>query len=156
MADSKDKNILVVDDDESVAEFIDFALRNEGFGVKIAHDGNQALNSIKMEKPDLIVLDMMLPGKSGYEIIRSLQNSEYADIPIFVITGKLIDDSFQGTIQFETNVKGYMSKPLKTPIFLHKIHTLLGTMSPAEKKAIEQSKEYWGRFEPENGTNEPK
>ncbi len=149
MAEPKDKTILIVEDDESIVEFLKFALEREGFRLDFARDGLFALRSVERNKPDLIVLDMMLPGKSGYEIIKSLQANEYRHIPILVATGKFADESFKNMIKFEPNVKEYIEKPVKLQILLYRIHSLLGTVSPTDKKALEKSQELERKLNPE-------
>ncbi len=153
MAEPKDKKILVVEDDESIVEFLKFGLEREGFCVDFARDGLFALRSVERIKPDLIILDMMLPGKSGYEIIKSLQAGEHRNIPILVATGKFADESFKNMIKFEPNVREYIEKPVKLQILLSRIHSLLGTVSPTDKKALEKSRELAKKFNPE-GTND--
>jgi DNA-binding response OmpR family regulator len=153
MAEPKDKKILVVEDDESIVEFLKFGLEREGFCVDFARDGIFALRSVERIKPDLIILDMMLPGKSGYEIIKSLQANEYRDIPILVATGKFADESFKNMVKFEPNVKEYIEKPIKLQILLHGVHSLLRTVSPSEKKALERSRELDKKLNPEGTDN---
>jgi len=81
----------------------------------------------------------MIPKKSGFEIIKTLQSIYTKDIPIIVITGKFADDNLRNMIQNEPNVKDYILKPVKPAYLLYKIHSILGTMS-SEEKAIEEKK----------------
>ncbi|MDI6641038.1 MAG: response regulator [Elusimicrobiota bacterium] len=137
--DPKEKLILVVEDDETVIEFLKYAVEKDGFNTSIATDGEEAINKVKENKPDLIIVDMMLPKISGFELIKALQTPEYINIPIVVMTGKFINDGFRRTVELEPNVKEYIFKPVKPPYLLHRIHTILGTISP-EEKAIEERK----------------
>jgi len=138
-SDPKDKCILIVDDDETVMEFLKFTVEKEGFKTITALDGLTAIDKVTSEKPDLVILDMMIPKKSGFEIIKTLQSIYTKDIPIIVITGKFADDNLRNMIQNEPNVKDYILKPVKPAYLLYKIHSILGTMS-SEEKAIEEKK----------------
>ena len=148
MDETKDKLILIIDDDENVQEFLKFALEHEGFRTCSETDGSRAVDIVNSCKPDLLILDMMIPQKSGFEILKSLQVSETRNIPIIVITGRFEDDKLKTMLQFESNVKDSMSKPVKPEILLHKIHTILGTISPAQKKAEEKTKNFMNNIKP--------
>ena len=87
LTDPKDKLILVVDDDESLLDLIEHLVRKEGFRVERGVDGQEALSKAQALKPDLILLDFMLPGMGGYEVVKELQTAETSAIPIVVITG---------------------------------------------------------------------
>lgn len=149
MAEPKDKHILIVEDDRSLIGFLNITLGHEDFFVSIARDGESALKAVKSTKPDLVILDMMLPQKSGFELIKSLQTPEYRDVPIIAISGKFVDDEFRRMVLFEPNVKEYLVKPLKTPQLLHKVHLLLKTVSPSQQLAEEKGKQFKNNFNPE-------
>jgi DNA-binding response OmpR family regulator len=134
-----EKLILIVDDDETVLDFLKFAVEKDKFRTVTASDGVEALEKVKTNTPDLIILDMMIPRQSGYEVIKALQAHEYARIPILVITGRFVDDNFKHMVQFEPNVKEYIIKPVKSPYLLFKIHSLLGTES-RDQSAVEEKK----------------
>ena len=70
------KTVLVVDDEKDIIQLIKYNLEREGFRVETAFDGNTALVKANEVKPDVILLDIMLPGKDGYEVIKSLNQSE--------------------------------------------------------------------------------
>ncbi len=129
-----DKLVLVVDDDDSVRELIEFIVRNEGFRVEKAADGEEALNKARAVNPDLILLDLMLPKFGGFEILRELQSDENGSIPIVVITGRYIDRSTSDMIKQESNVKDFIEKPVKPHILAALIHKLLKTQPPLKKQ----------------------
>jgi len=86
------KKILVTDDDEQLVKAIKFELDKRGFSVYVAYNGEEALEVIERNRPDLIVLDLVLPRMGGYEVIRLLKGkTDTADIPIVVLTGVEID-----------------------------------------------------------------
>jgi len=132
--DPREKLILIVDDDDTVLDFFRFAVEKDGFKVITARDGEEALKKVHNTKPDLIIADMMMPGKGGYEVICSLQAGELWKIPVIIVSGKFVDDKFKNNILFEQNVKEYFVKPVKSPVLMHKIHSLLNTISPEEKQ----------------------
>ncbi|MFC1926677.1 PAS domain S-box protein [Chloroflexota bacterium] len=87
------KKILVTDDDEQLVKAIKFELDKRGFSVSVAYNGEEALQVMETNRPDLIVLDLLMPGMDGYEVIRLLKGkTDTADIPIVVLTGVEIDE----------------------------------------------------------------
>ena len=150
MDDPKNKHVLIVEDDRSLIGFLSVTISHDGFSVSLATDGEGAVRSIQSSKPDLIVLDMMLPQKSGFEIIRLLQTPEHRNIPIIAVSGKLIDDGFHKMILLEPNVKEYIVKPLKPQYLLFKIHSLLGTTPPQQNLAEKKGRKFRNRISPES------
>ncbi|MBN1384336.1 MAG: response regulator transcription factor [Elusimicrobia bacterium] len=83
------KKILVVDDEKDIVDLISMYLEKEGYEVMGAHDGLEAFEKIIGEKPDLVVLDIMMPKLDGHSLnIKLKENSETKDIPVIIITGK--------------------------------------------------------------------
>jgi PAS domain S-box-containing protein len=86
------KNILVVDDDEALARSLEYELHKKGFSAQIANSGKQALSFLAQKRPDLILLDLKMPGMNGFEVMQAIKDkSEIASIPIFILTGIDID-----------------------------------------------------------------
>ncbi len=84
---SDKKRVLVVDDDPDLVESVSMKLESENFNVAKAYDGQEAWDKIKEERPDLIILDVMMPRKNGYELCDELKNSkEYKDIIVVLLT----------------------------------------------------------------------
>jgi two-component system alkaline phosphatase synthesis response regulator PhoP len=84
---SDKKRILVVDDEPDFASIVQANLKKEGFDVDIAYDGVEALEKVKKNPPDAIVLDVMMPEKDGYEVCAELKGDDkYKDIPIIMLT----------------------------------------------------------------------
>jgi two-component system alkaline phosphatase synthesis response regulator PhoP len=102
--------ILVVDDDQQIVRLIRSYLEQAGMTVLMAYDGESAMHIIKKERPDLIVLDVMLPGHNGFSITRWLRaDSHLADIPILMLTAKVEDtDKISG---LELGADDYLTKP---------------------------------------------
>jgi two-component system alkaline phosphatase synthesis response regulator PhoP len=102
------KKILVVEDEPSIVKLIEFNLTKEGFHVDSALDGDIALQKIKVEMPDLIVLDLMLPRIDGLEVCRRIR-AEKEHIPILMLTAK--SDEFNKVLGLELGADDYMTKP---------------------------------------------
>ncbi len=84
---SEKQNILVVDDDPDLVESVSMKLESENFSVTKAYDGLEAWDKIKAQRPDLIILDVMMPRKNGYELCDELKQSEaYKDIVVVLLT----------------------------------------------------------------------
>ena len=128
-----DKLVLIVDDDESVRELLEFIVKKEGFRIEKASDGEEALTKARAVNPDIILLDLMLPKYGGFEILRELQTDETSGIPIVIITGRYTDRSTSDMIKQEPNVRDFIEKPVKPQILTSLIHKLLKTQ-PALRK----------------------
>ncbi len=105
------KTILVVDDEKDIVQLIRYNLEREGFKVEAASDGIEALKKANEVKPDLILLDIMLPGKDGYEVMKSLnQNEKTANIPVIFLTAKSAE--FDEVLGLELGADDYIVKPI--------------------------------------------
>ena len=100
--------IMVVDDEESLVRLITYNLNKEGFNTIAAYDGDEALNLIIQEKPDLIILDLMLPGKDGLEICRELRSKKIRT-PIIMLTAR--DEEIDKVLGLEMGADDYVTKP---------------------------------------------
>ena len=82
-----EKRIILVDDDQDFCEILKSRLEKEGFTVEVAYDGEQGLKKVKSNPPDLLILDVMMPKKSGLEVCKELKaDSAYKEIPIIMLT----------------------------------------------------------------------
>lgn len=104
------KKILVVDDEKPIADILQFNLENEGFEVRCAYDGEEALEKVSEEKPDLILLDVMLPKKDGMEVCRELRRTY--NMPIIMLTAK--DSEIDKVLGLELGADDYVTKPFST------------------------------------------
>ncbi|MBM7693549.1 two-component system response regulator VicR [Peribacillus deserti] len=105
-----DKRILVVDDEKPIADILQFNLKKEGFDVHCAYDGNEAVKMVEEITPDLILLDIMLPGRDGMEVCREVRKKH--DIPIIMLTAK--DSEIDKVLGFELGADDYVTKPFST------------------------------------------
>lgn len=127
LADPKDKLVLLVDDDESLLDLMEHVVQKEGFRTDRAVDGAEAMRKAEALSPDLILLDFMLPGMSGYEVLRELQARGSGGIPVIVVTGRQMDRKNVALLRMEPNVKEFMEKPLRPALLAANIHNLLKT-----------------------------
>jgi len=104
------RKIFVVDDERHIVRLVEVNLQRAGYDVVTAYDGVEALEKVKAEKPDMIVLDVMMPRKDGFEVLQDLQgNPATADIPVIMLTAKAQDaDVFKG---WQSGVSSYLTKP---------------------------------------------
>jgi DNA-binding response OmpR family regulator len=128
--DPGDKTVLIVDDDDSIRDLLEFIVRKEGFKVEKAADGEEALEKARALLPDLMLLDLMLPRFGGFEILRELQTDETSGIPIVIITGRYTDRSTSDMIKQEPNVRDFVEKPVRPPVLAALIHKILRTQPP--------------------------
>lgn len=118
------KTVLVVDDEKDIVQLIRYNLEREGFKVESAPDGNEALKKAADAKPDLILLDIMLPGKDGYEVMKSLNQSEKtANIPVIFLTAKSAE--FDEVLGLELGADDYVVKPISPRKLISRIRAVL-------------------------------
>jgi len=123
----EDMRILIVDDDESVWDVLYYIVRKEGFRVEKASDGTEAMEKARLLHPALIILDLMLPGSGGFEVLRELQAEDTLDIPIILVSGRRMDLSTLEMLKRESNVKEFLEKPVKPQVLVALLHSLLKT-----------------------------
>ena len=121
---SQPAKILIVDDEPDLAETVRFSLELEGYSVLVATNGEEGLNVARQEKPDLILLDLMLPKLDGYKVCRLLKFDErYKSIPILMLTAKTQEkDKILGK---ETGANEYLTKPFDMDELMAKIKSYL-------------------------------
>ncbi|MDZ5471676.1 response regulator YycF [Bacillus sp. 31A1R] len=105
-----DKKILVVDDEKPIADILQFNLKKEGYEVHCAYDGNEALEKVEEIKPDLILLDIMLPQRDGMEVCREVRKKY--EMPIIMLTAK--DSEIDKVLGLELGADDYVTKPFST------------------------------------------
>ncbi len=116
--------ILLVDDEPNIVKIVNRRLVSEGYSVLIAMDGMTALEKARSEKPDLIILDVMLPKLSGYEVCRQLkQDTRYQKIPIIMLTALAHESDEE--FGFEVGTDAYIRKPFRAQQLLEKIKELI-------------------------------
>lgn len=129
MNDATTKTILVVDDEADVRSYLQAALVEAGFKVVTANDGNEAMQQVEKDPPDLISLDLVMPGKSGARFYRDMiKHKDHSKIPIIIVTGHARDDLGKADLK-ELTMSGpgiYLEKPVKPDNYVAAIKQLLG------------------------------
>ena len=116
--------ILVVDDDQKIVRLVKAYLEQAGFQVLAAYDGETALHTIRRERPDLVILDLMLPDRDGWDITRILRSdSSLANTPIVMLTARVEDSDT--LIGFELGADDYITKPFNPPEVVARIKAVL-------------------------------
>lgn len=115
------KKVLIVDDDKKLTDIIERYLTQYEFNVIVANDGKDVNVLIKDNKPDLILLDVMLPGKSGFDILREIQKE--FEIPVIMLTAK--GDEVDKVIGLEMGADDYITKPFSVRELIARIRTVL-------------------------------
>ncbi|MBM3287717.1 MAG: response regulator [Candidatus Eisenbacteria bacterium] len=118
------KRILVVDDEIYIVHILEFSLTMEGYQVLTAADGEEAMRLIEQERPDLVVLDIMMPKMDGYEVCRRLrQDEQLKGIPVILLSakGRAVDRE----VGLQAGADDYITKPFSPRKLLEKIRDLL-------------------------------
>lgn len=118
------KKILIVDDEPDILEFLQYSLKKEGYEVVTASDGKQAILVAEREKPNLILLDIMMPELDGVETCRTLRSKkEFADTPVAFLTAR--DEDFSQIAALDVGGDDYITKPIKPRVLISRINALL-------------------------------
>jgi two-component system alkaline phosphatase synthesis response regulator PhoP len=126
------KRVLVVDDDVKTVELVKLYLSRDGYRVLAAYDGEEALHLARENRPDLIVLDLMLPGVDGLEVCRTIRNE--SDVPIIMLTARTTDeDKLTG---LGLGADDYVSKPFSPRELAARVRTVLRRL-PGERGPVE-------------------
>ncbi len=115
--------IMIIEDEKQIARFIELQLRHENYNVKIEYDGLQGLAGVRQYEPDLILLDIMLPGLNGIEVCRKIR--EFSSVPIIMLTAR--DQTIDKVSGLDTGANDYMTKPFEMDELLARIRAALRT-----------------------------
>ncbi len=127
------KKILTVDDEKDILNVLEYNLGNAGFKVVTADDGAKALEIAKKEAPDLIILDIMLPGMEGTEVLKMIKKDEFTEkIPVIMLTAR--GEEIDRVLGFELGADDYIVKPFSPKELLLRVNALL-KRRPQEKDA---------------------
>ncbi len=113
--------ILVVDDDPNISRLVQLYLEKEGFEVRTAARGDDAVNEFRRLPPDLILLDVMLPGLDGYQVLRAVRRS--GAIPVIMLTAR--DETFDKVLGLELGADDYMTKPFDAKELVARVKAVL-------------------------------
>ncbi len=133
--ESKGKTILIADDEPDILEIVSYNLRNEGYTIHTAADGEEALEKARLYNPDLIILDVMMPRKTGMEVCRLLRmNPAFRGTLIIFLTA--LNDELSHLKGLEYGADDYISKPVSTKILVSKVNALFRRIHKEEDNNI--------------------
>lgn len=125
--------VLIIEDDQGILKFLRRGLTYEGYEVAIAEDGEQGLELAQEENPDLVILDLMLPGIDGLEVCRRLRAD--GEVPILMLTAK--DETNDRVTGLDMGADDYMVKPFEFKELLARIRALMRRAQPTQSKVLE-------------------
>ncbi len=132
--------ILVVDDDKNICELLRLYLEKEGYSVILSHDGGEAVVKFNALNPDLILLDIMLPGLDGWQVCREIRKK--SNVPIIMLTAK--GETFDKVLGLELGADDYVVKPFDTKEIIARVKAVLRRMdqhnAPVENKEVSYDK----------------
>lgn len=117
----EDCKILIVDDDVHICELLRLYIAKEGFSTIIAHDGKRAIELFESQSPDLVLLDIMLPEKDGWQVCKDIRKN--SKVPIIMLTAK--GETFDKVLGFELGADDYITKPFDTRELVYRIKAVL-------------------------------
>ena len=131
LVDPKERLVFIVDDDDALRDLMDAMVSREGFRTEVFPGASELEEALAARRPHLILLDLMMPGRSGVELLRQLQAGDGHDIPIVIVTARAMDSAFIEELRAERNVAEFLKKPVQPKRLTGLLHGLLGTR-PAE------------------------
>lgn len=115
------ERILVVDDEDAIVQLVAYNLRRSGYDVVTAGDGEEALRIFRTERPDLVVLDVMLPGADGFEVCKEMRKE--SDLPILMLTAR--SEEIDRVVGFEIGADDYVAKPFSPRELVGRVKAIL-------------------------------
>src|SRR6266567_7478987 len=129
MSGVSERTILVVEDERAIAEAVRARLESEGYQVSVVHDGPQAIEAAASERPDLVVLDLMLPGMDGLEVCQEIQKRDW--IPVLMLTARTEEaDKVAG---FAVGADDYLTKPFSMRELTARVRAIIRRMERIEE-----------------------
>lgn len=132
------QKILIVDDDEHISELISLYLTKEFYDTKIVYDGEEALRQFRLFSPNLILLDLMLPGIDGYQVCREIR--QQSNVPIIMLSAK--GEVFDKVLGLELGADDYIIKPFDSKELVARVKAVLRRYQPAQASQIKPAGKY--------------
>jgi len=145
------QSVLVVEDETSIASFVALYLKNAGYKIRTVGSGQEALEGVSAERPDLIVLDLMLPDIDGIEVCRRIRRS--SDVPILMLTAR--DEDVDKIIGLEVGADDYLTKPFNPRELVARVKSILRRSVP-ERRELQTKQITHGELEIDAGRREVK
>lgn len=134
--DPRTRKVLIADDEPDILEILKYNLSKEGYQVVTAKDGDEALDKAKLTQPDLVVLDIMMPKKTGVEVCEIMRAQPvFKDTLILFLTA--LNDEATQIKGLETGADDYVSKPISPKVFLSRVNALLRRANKTDAKIIQ-------------------
>ena len=127
------RKVLVADDERNIRHILDFSLHAEGFTVLSAHNGEDAFKLAVEERPDLVILDVMMPGQSGLDVLRTLRR--HSETPVLMLTAR--GDDIDRIVGLELGADDYLGKPANPRELSARIRAILRRTDPATPSSIQ-------------------
>ena len=134
--EARARKVLIADDEPDILEILKYNLLNEGYQVFTAKDGDEAVEKAKMFQPELIVLDIMMPKKSGVQVCEILRTQPAFKNTLIIFLTALNDESTQ-IRGLETGADDYVSKPISPKVFISRVNALFRRVPKKESKVVE-------------------
>ncbi len=129
------KKILIADDEPDILEILQFNLQNEGYEVITAKNGDEAIEAAKKNQPNLIILDVMMPGKNGIEVCNTLRMQPAFQDTLIIFLSALSDESTE-VRGLETGADDYLTKPVSPKVLLSKVNALFRRVNDKEPLGV--------------------
>ncbi len=126
------KQILIVDDEQTIREVVALYLKRDGFEVNHATTGPEAITAVTARPPDLIILDVMLPGFDGFEVLRRIRNDLRSDVPVIMLTAR--GQEIERILGLEAGADDYVTKPFSPQEVVARAKAILRRMGKAEEE----------------------
>jgi two-component system alkaline phosphatase synthesis response regulator PhoP len=133
--ETKARKVLIADDEPDILEILKYNLSKEGYQVITAKDGDEALEKAKLTQPDLVVLDIMMPKKTGVEVCEIMRTQPAFKDTLIIFLTALSDESTQ-IKGLETGADDYVSKPISPKVFLSRVNALFRRVTKTDSKII--------------------
>jgi DNA-binding response OmpR family regulator len=146
---AKAQSVLVVEDETSIASFVALYLKNAGYAIRTVGTGKEALDALARDRPDLIVLDLMLPDIDGIEVCRRVRQS--SEIPIVMLTAR--DEDVDKIIGLEVGADDYLTKPFNPRELVARVKSILRRSVP-ERRELQTRQITHGKLEIDAGRRE--
>ncbi len=125
------KSILIVDDEQNIVISLEYVMKNAGFNVAVAYDGEEALEKVKENVPDLVILDVMMPKLDGFEVCKKIrENPAWKSVRIVMLTAKGRDSEREKGLSFGAD--DYLTKPFSTRDILQRVKEILAQTDKEE------------------------
>jgi DNA-binding response OmpR family regulator len=146
---TKAQTVLVVEDEASIASFVALYLKNAGYSIRTVGTGQEALDSLSQQRPDLVVLDLMLPDIDGIEVCKRARQS--SDVPILMLTAR--DEDIDKIIGLEVGADDYLTKPFNPRELVARVKSILRRSVP-DRRELQTRQLTHGKLEIDAGRRE--